>query len=183
MLATPFINYLLNFYPPYFREANVSGYFYGISLAIASLLAVFTSKYAYLFEKLFGVKKGVQLAVILPGIFYFLLAFIYHSIMSIILIILAFGSMHIQKPIFLDYLNRHIESKNRATVLSLISVLSGLYVAIIGLLIGFLADISLTHSFIFMGIIITASAIFIRIDDIHLIANPNETNKQVNLST
>lgn len=171
LLATPFINYLLNFYPPYFVKANVSGYFFGITLAIASLLGFFTSKYAYLFEKVFGVTKGVMLAVLLPGIFYFLLAVISHPILSIVLVVFAFGSMHIQKPIFLDYLNRHIESKNRATVLSLINVISGFYVAIMGLFIGFIADISLSFSFIFMGGLITAGAFYIKIDESHVTVN------------
>jgi len=171
LLATPFINYLLNFYPPYFVKANVSGYFFGVTLAIASLVGFFTSKYAYLFEKVFGVTKGVMLAVLLPGIFYFLLAVISHSILSIILVVFALGSMHIQKPIFLDYLNRHIESKNRATVLSLINVISGFYVAIMGLLIGFVADISLSYSFIFMGALITAGALYIKIDESHVTVN------------
>ena len=168
LLASPFINYLLNLYPPYFVEAHVSGYFFGVTLAMASLLGVFTSKYAYVFEKIFGVKKGVLLAVLLPGLLYFLLAFISHSILSIILVVLAFGTMHLQKPLFLDYLNRHIESKNRATVLSLINVISGFYVAIMGLLIGFIADVSLAYSFIFMGCLITFGALFIKIDDSHV---------------
>ncbi|MEJ2628917.1 MAG: MFS transporter [bacterium] len=145
LLATPFINYLLNFYPPYFVKANVSGYFFGITLAVASLLGVFTSKYAYLLERIFGINKGVLFAVLLPGILYFLLAFISHSIISIILVVFAFGSMHIQRPIFLDYLNRHIESNNRATSLSLINVISGFYVVI--------------------------SAFIIRIEDSHVIVN------------
>jgi hypothetical protein len=165
LLATPFINYLLNFYPPYFVKANVSGHLFGITLAIASLLGVFTSKYAYLFEKVLGVRRGVMLAVLLPGIFYFLLTVISHSIISIVLVVFAFGSMRVQKPIFLDYLNRHIESRNRATVLSLINVVTGFYVAIMGLLIGFLADVSLNYSFFLMGSLIAIGAFCIRIDD------------------
>ena len=173
LLAAPFLNYLLNFYPPYFVEANVSGYYFGVTLAMASLFGVFTSKYAYIFEKVFGVTKGMMLAVLLPGIFYFLLAVISHSVISIILIVFAFGSMHIQKPIFLDYLNRHIESRNRATVLSLINVITGFYVAIMGLLIGCLADISLNYSFIFMGSLIAVGAFCIKIDDRHVSVNNN----------
>jgi hypothetical protein len=85
--------------------------------------------------------------------------------------------MHIQKPIFLDYLNRHIESKIRVTVLSLINVISGFYVAIMGLLIGFLADISLNYSFIFMGSLIAIGALYIRIDESHVtITNKESTN-------
>jgi MFS family permease len=165
LLATPFINYLLNFYPPYFVKANVSGYLFGVTLAVASLLGIFTSKYAYLLEKVLGVRKGVMFAVLLPGVFYFLLAVISHSIISIVLVVLAFGSMHVQKPIFLDYLNRHIESRNRATVLSLINVVTGFYVAIMGLIIGLLADVSLNYSFILMGSLVAIGAFCIRIDE------------------
>jgi MFS family permease len=171
LLATPFINYLLNFYPPYFVEAKVNGFLFGIALALASLLGVFTSKYAYLFEKGFGVSKGVFLAVLLPAVFYFLLAFISHPVISIVLFVCGFAAMHIQKPIFSDYLNRHIESKNRATVLSLVNVVSGCYVAAIGLVIGMIADLSLSYAFIFMGSIIALSAVFIRISESHVSTN------------
>ncbi len=167
LLTTPFINYLLNFYPPYFVQAHVSGYLFGITLALGSLAGVFTSKYAYLFEKTFGVGRGIFLAVVLPGILYFFMALISHSILSIIIVVLAYSSMHIQRPIFLDYLNRHIESKNRATVLSLISVLSGAYVAILGLLIGFIADRSLSYAFAFMGGLIILGALCVRINKEH----------------
>jgi MFS family permease len=171
LLATPFVNYLLNFYPPYLVKAHVGGYQLGLTLAFASLLAVFASKYAYLLEKVLGVKTGLSVAVLIPGIFYFLLAFIYHSIVSIILVVFAFASMHIQKPIFSDYLNRRIESRNRATVLSMINVISGLYVAIMGLVIGFLADSSsLNYSFIFMGSVIVIAGLFIKINESHVAA-------------
>ncbi|MFC1528576.1 MFS transporter [Candidatus Latescibacterota bacterium] len=174
LLATPFINYLLNFYQPYFVTAGVQGFWFGIALAIASLLGVITSKYAYLLEKKLGVQNGVLIAVLCPGIFYLLISIISHSLISIVLVILAFGSMHIQKPLFLDYINRHIESKNRATILSLINVLSGFYVAIMGLLIGWIADIGLNYSFIFMGCIIITSALLVRINEHHVTINKKE---------
>ena len=60
-------------------------------------------------------------------------------------------------------LNKHIESKNRATVLSLISTFSGIYVALMGLLIGCIGDISLTYAFIFMGAIILAGSFLFRV--------------------
>jgi hypothetical protein len=38
LLATPFVNYLLNFYQPYFVKAQVPGVWFGIALSLASLL-------------------------------------------------------------------------------------------------------------------------------------------------
>lgn len=168
LLATPFINYLLNFYQPYFVKAQVEGVWFGIALSLASLLGVLSSKYAYLFENIFGVNKGVLLATLLPGIFYILMAMIFHSWSAFVMFVLAYSSMQVQHPIFVDYFNRHIESRNRATVLSLINVFSGIYIAVIGLLIGWLADFSLSYAFAFMGSVIIISALLIRIEEGHV---------------
>ncbi len=96
------------------------------------------------------------------------MAIIYHPIFSIILFILAYASMNFQKPIFADYTNRHIESKNRATVLSIISMFSGIYVALMGIIIGLVADQSLNYAFIFMGSIIVFGALSLKIEVMHV---------------
>ena len=168
LLATPFVNYLMTFYQPYFVEAEVGGVWFGIALSAASLLGILTSKYAYLLEKYFGVKRGVLIAVLLPGIFYFLITAVYHPWISILLFILAYASMNLQKPIFADYINRHIESKNRATVLSIISMFSGFYVALMGIIIGLIADYELNYGFIFMGSIIIVGAFALQIEETHV---------------
>ena len=165
LLATPFVNYLMTFYQPYFVEAEVDGVWFGIALSVASLIGILTSKYAYLLEKYFGVKRGVLIAVLLPGIFYFLIAAVYHPWISILLFILAYASMHLQKPIFTDYTNRHIESKNRATVLSIINMFSGIYVAGMGIIIGLIADYKLNYGFIFMGSIIIVGTFALQIEE------------------
>ncbi len=171
LLATPFVNYLLNFYPPYFVQAKVPGLWFGIALSVASLGGVLTSKYAYLLEKNLGVNKGVLAATFTPGILYILMAAIFHPLISLILFVLSYSSMSLQKPLFADYTNRHIESRNRATVLSIISMFSGIYVALMGFIIGAIADYTLSYSFLFMGAIIIASTILFRIDESHVKTN------------
>jgi hypothetical protein len=168
LLATPFINYLLNFYQPYFIQAHVPGIWLGIALSLASFLGVLTSKYAYLLEKTCGVRKGILIATLLPGVFYMLMATISSSWIAILLFIGAYSSMNLQKPMFADYINRHIESKNRATVLSLISMVSGLYIAFMGLIIGGIADVSLSFAFLVMGSIIIISTLLIKIEHVHV---------------
>ena len=168
LLATPFVNYLMTFYQPYFVKAEVSGVWFGIALSVASFIGILASKYAYLLEKHIGVKRGVLIAVLLPGIFYFLIAIVYHPWISILLFIIAYASMNLQKPIFADYTNRHIESKNRATVLSIISMFSGIYVASMGLVIGLIADYELNYAFIFMGSVIVVGALALQIEETHV---------------
>jgi MFS family permease len=164
LLATPFVNYLLNFYQPYFILSNVPGVWFGIALSAASLLGVFTSRYAYLLEERVGLSKGMLIATLLPGVFYLLLGVNSHPLISVILFIFAYGVMFIQKPIFADHINRHVESANRATVISLVSLLSGVYVALMGLVLGRLADHVLSFVFLVMGSIILTSAVLFRID-------------------
>jgi MFS family permease len=167
LLATPFVNYLTNFYQPYFLQSHVPTIWLGLALSLASLLAFLGSKYAYLFEQRLGTKSAALASTILPGLLYILMAFVFHPVVSVILFCLAYGSTSIQGPLFADYRNVHIESHNRATVLSLISMFSGFYVAVMGLVIGRIGDYSIPAAFVFMGIIVVLSSLFFRIDEKH----------------
>jgi MFS family permease len=168
LFSTPFINYLINLYSPHFQQIGVSGAWFGPTLAIASLLGFFASKYAYLLEELLGVKWAVLAATVTPGVFYILLFSFVAPGAAVPLVIVGFAIMQIQKPIFLDYVNRKIQTEIRATVLSLISALSGAYVALMGLGIGALADVSIRGAFLLMGVIVTLCAIFMRISEGHV---------------
>jgi MFS family permease len=174
LLTFPFIDYFMTFYQAYFLQAKIEGIWFGIALSLASLLGILASKYAYLLEMKMGVKRGVLVAVLLPGVFYFLMAAVYHPLFSILLFILAYGSMNLRKPIFSDYTNRHIESSNRATVLSIINMFSGIYVALMGIVLGVLADHKLNYAFLFMGCIIVVGALSLKLDVIHVEKNRGE---------
>src|SRR5258708_7030196 len=111
--------------------------------------------------------SAALISTILPGLLYLLMAFVFHPVFSVILFCLAYGSTSIQGPLFAGYRNVHIESQNRATVLSLISMLSGFYVAAMGLIIGRIGDYSIPAAFVVMGIIVVLSSLFFRIDEKH----------------
>ena len=168
LVVTPFINYLMNLYPPYFRDLGVPGAWFGPALGIASLLGFFMSKYAYLLEKLLGVKWAALSATITPGLFYLLLFAFIRPAAAVPLVIISFGVMQLQRPIFLDYMNRRITTEIRATVLSLISALTGGYVALMGLLIGVVADGGIRRAFLLMGIVIVLGALLMRIGERHV---------------
>jgi len=168
VLATPFLNYLLNFYQPYLLNVNVPSIWLGLSLSIASLIGFLASKYAFKLEKIFGVQIGLMISTIFPGLLYILMSVVFNKWMAVLIFILAFGSMNLQSPIFVDYKNRHIKSEIRATTLSLIAMISGIYVAIMGLILGILADNSLSNTFLLMGIIIIMSVLLIPIGEKHI---------------
>jgi hypothetical protein len=71
-------------------------------------------------------------------------------------------------PIISDYQNRHIDGRNRATVLSTISLLTNGYTAIMLPVMGWIADQNLSAAFIAMAALIIFGNIAFRIksDDV-----------------
>ena len=164
-LATiPFSNYLLNLYQPRFVNVGVPPIWLGLALALASGISIVVARYAYWLEERLGTKPSLLLSTGLPGVLYLVMAVTLHPVFSVLAFCTLYGSMSLKGPIFSGHLNRHIESKNRATVLSLISMFSGLYVALMGLLIGRIGDFSLTYAFAFMGAIVLVGSLLFRVD-------------------
>lgn len=167
--TTPFTGALITLYQPYFRDLGVPAAWFGLSYAIGGLFLLLSSKYAYLIEKKLGGKTALFVFTILPGMFFGLMALAGSPWLAVAFFCLNYGSSALQQPLFDDYTNRHIASENRATLLSFIGMLSSLYVAVMGPIIGTIADRSLPIAFLFMGVFITLGAILFRIDDKHVV--------------
>lgn len=164
-LATiPFSDYLLNLYQPRFVNVGVPPVWLGLALSLASGISIFGARYAYWLEERLGTKASLLLATGLPGALYLVMAVVVHPVFTVLAFCTLYSSMSLKGPIFSGHLNKHIESKNRATVLSLISMFSGIYVALMGLLIGRIGDFSLTYAFICMGITILVGSLLFRVD-------------------
>jgi MFS family permease len=134
-------------------------------MAGGSLLGALLMKYAYKIEEKIGMKKTIFLTTILPGIFYLAMAFIIGPALSFLWYIFLRGTSILRDPLFSQYQNDHIESHNRATVLSVISMIVSLYLVIMRLILGKIADYDLITSFIVMGVIIVIGAIVFRINE------------------
>lgn len=169
LFTNPLIAYLFILYQPYFLKAGVPQIFYGSALSLGAVFGLLGNKFAYFFEKHFGVNRAIFIVTVIPGILYFLMPVLYNPLISFILVSLLYLPLGIQDPLFTDYQNRHIESVNRATVLSLISMLNNIYIAVMGLVLGFLADKSLNTSFMLIGLVILLSSFLFRIDKTHLV--------------
>lgn len=162
IFTTPFLAFLNSFQPPYFNLSHVPLYWLGISRAIAGIIALFCLRYAYKLEEIFKV-NGVLIATIIPAILYFLMSIIFHPVFATMLFVLNYSTMRLQEPLLADYYNIHIKSEIRATTLSAINMFSSIYFAIMGLIIGRIADISIPMTFLFMGVIIFGGSVLFRI--------------------
>ena len=168
VFASPFLFTLNYLYQPYLMNSGVNTALFGVIFAIGLLFAALLQKFAYKVEEVLGMKRAVFFATILPGIFYVIMAFAFHPVWAILLFVFVRAIMGLKEPLFSDYKNLHIPSRNRATVLSLISILASLYLIGMRLVIGRLADINLSYSFLFMGIVIIIASVLLRINEGHI---------------
>jgi MFS family permease len=179
VFASPFLFTLNYLYQPYLLSSGINTALFGTIFAIALLLAASLQKYAYKIEEKLGIKWTVFLATMLPGVFYIIMAFTFHPIWAILLFVMIRATMGLKEPLFSDYKNLHITSKNRATILSMISIIISLYLVGMRLIIGRLADINLSYSFLFMGVVIVIASIFLRIDESHVKTDHLRGKKQL----
>jgi len=165
VFTAPFGHIIMFLFQPYFLMANVENSMWGLIMAAGILLGALLMRYAYKIEKLFGMRWTILIATIIPGIMYIAMAFIIGPIYSFIWYIIHSGVSRMREPLFSQYQNAHIQSRNRATVLSVISMIVSMYLLVMRLVMGKIADNSLILSFIVMGTIIVVGALLFRIDE------------------
>jgi len=163
-LATvPFRDYLGSLYQPRLVSAGVRASWLGIALSVASGLSFLGARSAYRFQSRLGNAASLLLSTALPGLLYFLLAIAGQPWSAGIAFCLLYSSMSFRRPIFAERMNQYIASENRATVLSMISMISGVYVAGMGLVLGRIADLSVRLALVAMGSIVLAGAVLFRV--------------------
>ena len=129
--------------PPYLTQNEVSPFVVGVVLSVGSLLAAFTQRYAYKLEEWLGQARAIALLILLPGLMYWLLAAAAGPAVTVLVMILMYGVNDMKAPLFSAYQNAIIESRNRATVLSLINMFLNLFAALAAPLFAAIAETSL----------------------------------------
>lgn len=170
VLSTPFSVFLLRIYQPYFLKAGVSAAWLGYAIFISSMFTVLVKLNAYKLERWFGVKVSGLIATLLPALLWGAMAVFFNPDIAILLFILMDGAGNIRDPIFADYINRHIDSKSRATVLSAIALFVGGYTLVMQPILGYLAGRSLSLSFIVAGSVILIGSLLFRLNEDHVSA-------------
>ena len=164
ILTIGFWDYLANLYQPYFQKIGVPDAFFGPTMALASIAAFLAVNKVQLLEQKIGAQWGLLVATIAPGIIYLVLFINPFPWIGVLAIIFFRGLNALKNPLFAAYHNRQIASHHRATMLSFISMIAGGYTAVMGLIIGAIAEYSLTSAFLFAGLLVTTAAILLRVD-------------------
>lgn len=127
-------------YNPYFELVKLDLKYYGIIFFVLNIVAWYFSRYAdFLGRK---IKEGniMKLMVTLVGMPILFMGSIV-SVFSVGMVFLQNVVRGFSKPFFGEFLNRHLDSENRATVLSIQSAVSGLAQFIFLGIFGFLLTI------------------------------------------
>ena len=138
---------------------------FGPTLALASFFAFIASRSIHQLERRIGARWSLLIATLGPGLLYLVMFINRIPWVGVLAVALFRGFNALKHPLFAAYNNRQIESQNRATVLSLISMVTGGYTALMGLLIGKIADHWLMGAFLFCGVFVTLAAFFVRVDE------------------
>lgn len=161
LFTVPFRDYLGSLYQPHFVSAGVPPIWFGLSLSIASGLSVLGARYAYWFEDRLGTRLSLLVVTALPGVLYMIMAVVVHPVFSPLAFCALYGSMSLRGPLLAGQLNRHIESGNRATVLSMVSMVTGIYVALMGPVLGRIADRSVPYALVSAGAVVLLGSLLL----------------------
>ena len=147
-------------YQLYLEDLNVPIFFYGFVAAGLGLIQVTFSHFIPSWEKKIKNKRRFLLFYsLIPGISYVILAFVKILPLGLTLILLVVGFGFSRRFLFVKAINEEIETKNRATVLSTVSMVGSIIKAGVYPLIGYIVMWGLGSGFIVLGAIVIIFAL------------------------
>jgi len=171
LLTTPFSGaFITTFAPPYMAQNGVPTYWVALALSFGSLIAAFAQANAYRIERWLGIRWALVILILLPGVNYLLLAGLVGALPVWLLVTLMYGTNDMKAPLLSGYQNALISSRARATVLSMISMVVSLFIAIVAPLYASIAARSLSLAFVVMGAVIIGASLLLRIDKLPFVA-------------
>jgi MFS family permease len=156
-----FVFLLIWIYQLVLKQLNMPLKYFGIVNALICLAQIVVMSNFGRFEKIFGSKKKfLFFSAIIPGIGFVLLGLNSLIILAVILMIIITGFGLSRYVLISNYAQKHIESHNRATVLSSVSMLRKFGLAIMYPIAGKMVEWSLNSSLILIGIAIILFSFF-----------------------
>ncbi len=138
--------------------------FFGLISASMTITQIVFNNLINSFKKQFrNTRRFLQVYTIIPGLGFIFMALIYFTPVSITLILIVIGFGFSRSLIFIQGINKQIESNNRATVISTINMITSLIRTAVYPLIGTLVMMNLNLTFISLGAIILITGFFTRV--------------------
>ena len=127
------------FAQPYFKELNIEVVYFGLIGAGLNLAVAIPSFYAHEIERRINTNTLLILLLVLLSTCYFSVAYI-NSLWGLWLLLVFYITRGVATPVLRDYMNRHIPSNMRATVMSIRSFIIRVLFATTSPILGYMAD-------------------------------------------
>lgn len=141
-------------YQPMLQNVGVAIMYFGLFQALFVVAQIVVSHHFSFLEKLFGSAKGyLRFSAIATGLSFILVALL-PSVVTIVIFVLFAGGFGLSRRVFMSsYMNKFIPSEQRATVLSSISTLGRLSIAVVNPIVGLIATQSILLAALFIGLL------------------------------
>ncbi len=164
------IFFIVWMYQPLLKQLDIQLMWFGWVLAgITVIELIFMNNFARL-ENFFGSKKNyLFLSALFSGIAFMTLG-LTNSIAAVVFLIWVIGGFGLtRKYLFHNYLHKHIESHNRTTVMSTISMCEKFLAFVSYPLVGLLVERSLNQAFVVLGLVLIVLSIVSEVREEHLL--------------
>ena len=166
ILTEAFSATLVTFYQPYFVQFGLTTSLpIGIALSLGGLAAFLLLNNISAIEHRLG-RFGLFFVSFFPGVLYLLLAIAPNILVLFPIFILTYAFADAKNPLLSAYQNEQIESASRATTISLINMIGKIYVAIVSLLLGWIANHSISATWVAIGALVILATLLLRVDKI-----------------
>ena len=161
---------LIWYYQPLLQQLGVGIIYFGfISAGITAAQIIILNKFEFL-EMFFGSKRNYLLwSALIAGVGFILMGMVTYVPVLVVLFWIVAGFGLSRQALFQNYMNKHIESHNRATVISTVSMIEHLASGLVYLIIGILVTWSLNFAVVITGVFIIIFAVISRVEERHLI--------------
>ncbi|NVM18470.1 MAG: MFS transporter [Candidatus Lokiarchaeota archaeon] len=142
-------------YQPYLVTVSVPGLWFGFILSGLNIFNAIFNEMIPRFLKKVSNKKSLLITVnLINGFAFIVLGIASFPILGILMLFLVYGFGYTRRYIYVDGINKEIESENRATVLSTINMFGSIAMAIIYPFVGLIVKWNIFAMFLIIGIMI-----------------------------
>lgn len=156
------------FYQPVCQHAGLSVAYLGLIGAGFNLFATILLGQLPLLERAFGLGRLLFLSALVPGLLFLSLGAVHRLVFVVPAFFVIVGCKMVRMPILNDFINHHIESENRATVISSVSLLERSVALLMYPVVGRLADVSLDAALFFLGGLCVVFAVITHVGSPHI---------------
>ncbi len=157
-------------YQPLLQKLNVPIGYFGWVHAVLCLAQILVLTNFSRLEKWFrGKQRFLKWSALFTGLSFIILSASFNWLIATIFILVAGAFGLTRDRLFSNYMHKHIESDNRATVISGVSMLKTLLQGIIYLLVGLIGAWSINYTFLFVGLAIITLALLSQTEEKHFI--------------